>query len=354
MTDDTPIRRSASRNAIVALALLLALIAVLLGGYAAWRATQFQHAEDARNAQTARFETRLVAAERDVAASDAQRQDFERRLNDVMSDDRATRDTLQGIDQRMRNLETVQAALTDQQANGHDALLLDDAEFLLRAGQQRYVLFNDAASALQAYSLAERALAQVQDPAYQPARVATANERTALAAAVPSSGQHAIDVLNALRTSVPSWPLAEPEVGSPSNQKSSLWSHLWHAFSGVLRVERDESAPLPAADARFARELTALDLAQAQAALLVFDDAAYRAALQRVEATLAARFDNSSPDVQVALADVRGLLAAKPLSSTPPQLGGALATLRDLRATHASKSIALPAPSSTAGAPKPR
>ena len=52
-------------------------------------------------------------------------------------------------------------------------------------------------------------------------------------------------------------------------------------------MQRDNGAPLAVADARFARELTALDLAQAQAALLAYDSKGYAAALQRVDGSLA-------------------------------------------------------------------
>lgn len=354
MSDEVPVTRTPSRRArlgLAGLAILLALIALLLGGWAIWQTKVLEQARDAEAAQVVRYDARLAAIERSDAAANNKQQALEQRLNDATSDNRATRDALQGIDQRARNLETAIGTLSDQQMGGRDSLLLDDAELLLRAGQQRYTLFHDAASALQAYTLAEQVLAQVQDPAFAPVRASVANERAALAAAMPPPRQQALDALDALRAQLPSLPLAAPEVGDSANSHPGIWSHLWHAFSGILRIERDESAPLPAADARFARELGELDLAQAQASLLTFDDAGYRAALQRVEATLAARFDDGSQDVQHARAEVLALLAAQPPSSPAPQLGGALAQLRDLRATHALQTIK-PAPASTSGAAK--
>lgn len=338
------------RASVAALAILLALIALLLGGWSAWRLTRLQRDDSARIQQSARIATRVDAAERSLAAADKQQQASDQQLADADADARALRDNLQEIDQRTRNLETALGTLTDQQLNSRDALLLDDAEFLLRAGCQRFTLFHDANGALQAYTLADQALAHVQDPAFAPVRASVANERAALAAAAPPAREHALDMLNVLRAQLPSLPLAEPEIGAAKQVDKGAWSHLWHALSGVLRIEHDGDAPLPAADARFARELAALDLAQAQAGLLAFDDPAFHAALARVDATLTAHFDPGATSVRAARADIRQLLATRPVISAP-QLGGALAQLRDLRATHALQTIAPLAAPTSSGVP---
>jgi uroporphyrin-3 C-methyltransferase len=96
--------------------------------------------------------------------------------------------------------------------------------------------------------------------------------------------------------------------------------------------------------------LAALDLAQAQAALLASDSTAYAAALQRVDLGLSTQFDNSVPAVQNARSTLKQLAAALP-NGAPVQLGAALAELRNLRAVHAltpAPDAAAPAPSATA------
>jgi len=118
----------------------------------------------------------------------------------------------------------------------------------------------------------------------------------------------------------------------------------------VFSVQRDSGAPLAVADARFARELAALDLAQAQAALLAFDGKAYTAALQRVDVGLSTQFDDSAPAVQQARSALKELAAALP-TGAPVQLGAALTELRNLRAVHAltpSADAAAPASAGTA------
>jgi uroporphyrin-3 C-methyltransferase len=111
-------------------------------------------------------------------------------------------------------------------------------------------------------------------------------------------------------------------------------------------VRRDNGAPLAVADARFARELDALDLAQAQAALLAHDREGYVAALHRVDASLASQFDESAATVQQARGTLKQLESQLP-ATAPVQLGAALAELRNLRAVHAL------APAAAASAPAP-
>jgi uroporphyrin-3 C-methyltransferase len=118
----------------------------------------------------------------------------------------------------------------------------------------------------------------------------------------------------------------------------------------VISVQRDNGGPLAVADARFARELAVLDLAQAQAALLAYDSAGYAAALQRVDASLASQFDVNAPAVQTARATLRQLASQLP-TSAPVQLGAALTELRNLRSVHAlspAADNAAPAAASTA------
>jgi uroporphyrin-3 C-methyltransferase len=80
----------------------------------------------------------------------------------------------------------------------------------------------------------------------------------------------------------------------------------------------------------------ALDLAQAQAALLAWDQGAATASLQRADAGLTAQFDAQAPVVQQAHQRIATLLAQlKPVA--PVKLGAALSELRNLRAVHTLK-----------------
>ena len=128
------------------------------------------------------------------------------------------------------------------------------------------------------------------------------------------------------------------------------WSRIGHALASVVTVQRDNGAPLAVADARFARELTKLDLAQAQAALLAYDSNAYQAALKRVDGSLSTQFDGGAADVQQARQSVAALADALPANASV-QLGAALTELHNLRSVHAinpASDNAAPAASSSA------
>lgn len=335
-----------ARGGLAALACLLASVALLLSAWCAWQVWRWNAARSSLAAESAALDARLGAAQREADAARAQQLAVQGQLQDQIGDLRAVRDGQNSLDQRTRNLETALGRLSDQQTQGRDALLLDDGEFLLRAGQQRWVLFHDAAAAARAYELADDALAQAGDPALAPVRSAIADERAALTAAAAPARAHALDTLSALRAQAALLPLADTDAAHHGAPDDSLPARAWHALSGVLRVERDNGASVPAANARIARELLALDFAQAQASLLAFDASAYRDDVQQANALLAARFDGDAPEVRAVRAQLQTLstLAA----SAEPQLGSALAQLRTLRATHAMQSLNVPPAASAA------
>jgi uroporphyrin-III C-methyltransferase len=341
-----PSRVRLTGAALLAVALALLALAVAVFGY--WNSRRLAREEAHRRAPIA---SRLVALERQVDARNRQGEAGEHRVAVLESTIDGLRTDLRDLDQRTANLETAFAALSGRQASAHDALLLDDAAMLLRTGEQRFDLFRDADGALKAYALAVQVLGQVHDPAYAPVRAAAASERDALEAAAPPSRQAALDTLSALRSRIGALPLASPEVGKAPSENAGLWSRVAHAFSGIVHVQRDTGAAAPVVDAQFARELAALDLAQAQEALLAFDEDTYQQALRRVAATLAARFDGDDPSVQSARAQVAALRAQHP-GGAPPRLGGALAQLRNLRASAALHPGA-PATASSGGASQP-
>ncbi|TAN04951.1 MAG: hypothetical protein EPN38_11925 [Rhodanobacteraceae bacterium] len=355
MSDDTeanstgpkPHPPRARRPSLAGLAILIAVVALVGGGWGLIRLHHEARAEQATRVQDqatlAALQHQLAAATRAAQASDQRVASLESRLDDLAA-------TTKGLDRRLSNMETAYAALSGQQQSGHDTLLLNDAEMLLRTGQQRYDLFHDTAGALKAYTQANAVLQQIQNPAYAPVRASAAAERDALAAAAPPGRQDALDTLSSLRGKVASLPLVTPATAASSAAaKSGFWSHVGRAFGGIVQVSRDNSKAPPLTDARFARQALALDLAQAQESLLAFDHGAYRMALQRADGTLMAQFDTAATAVQDAHTRITQLLAEH-AAGPAPKLGGALAELQSLRA---SQNASTPAPASTAGGTKP-
>ncbi len=337
----------------LALAVLLALIAIGGTGYVGW--CQWQQAQvstvDSRNLAT--LQQRVGALETTLSGVSGERTSLNQRLSDADQVNRSLCEELLGQAERTRNLEDAVAKLAQKSLSGQDATLLDETESLLRMAAERYTLFHDAQGAAAAYTLADQTLAGVNDATFAGLRQSITAERDALAKSQPASQASALQQLTELRGDVATLPLKTPDNTSITAQSQSIWQRIKQALASVVSVQRSNGAPLAVADARFARELASLDLAQAQTALLAYDANAYAAALQRVDVALSSQFDESNPDVQQARVTLKQLGAALP-PSAPVHLGAALTELRNLRTVHALKPDATgtaPAPSASSAAP---
>jgi len=337
----------------LALAVLLALIAIGGTGYVGWR--QWQQAQvstvDSRNLAT--LQQRVGALETTLSGVSGERTSLNQRLSDADQVNRSLREELLGQAERTRNLEDAVAKLAQKSLSGQDATLLDETESLLRMAGERYTLFHDAQGAAAAYTLADQTLAGVNDATFASLRQSITAERDALAKSQPASQASALQQLTELRGDLATLPLKTPDNTSTATQSQSIWQRIKQALASVISVQRSNGAPLAVADARFARELASLDLAQAQTALLAYDANAYAAALQRVDVALSSQFDESNADVQQARVTLKQLGAALP-PSAPVHLGAALTELRNLRTVHALKPDATgtaPAPSGSSATP---
>jgi uroporphyrin-3 C-methyltransferase len=316
----------------LALAVLLALIAVGASGYIGWRQWQQEQGSVADNRSVASLQQREATLETTLITLGDQRSSLNQRLDDAAQVNRSLREELLGQAERTRHLEDAVAKLAEKTLSGRDGMLLDETESLLRMAGERYTLFHDAQGAAAAYALADQTLAAVNDGAFTGLRQSVNAEREALVKSQPASQADALQQLVALRGDLAGLPLKP--LDSLTATATDAWSRIRRALAGVVSVQRDDGAPLAVADARFARELAALDLAQAQAALLAYDSKGYAAALQRVDAALASQFDGSAPAVQQARETLKQLASQLP-ANAPVQLGAALTELRNLRAVHA-------------------
>jgi len=335
-----PARAAASKPAppsrggsSLALAVLLALIAVGASGYIGWRQWQQEQGHATDSQDVASLQQRVGTLETTLAGVNSERSSLNQRLSDAAAVNRSLREELLGQAERTRNLEDAVAKLAEKSLSGHDAMLLDETESLLRMASERYTLFHDAQGAAAAYALADQTLAAVNDGAFSGLRQSIAAEREALAKSQPATQASALQQLTELRGTLDSLPL-KPLNPPATTQTPDAWSRVGRALASVVSVQRDNGAPLAVADARFARELAALDLAQAQAALLAYDSKAYAVALQRVDSSLSTQFDDAAPAVQQARKTLAELATQLP-TSAPVQLGAALTELRNLRAVHA-------------------
>ncbi|OOG53739.1 uroporphyrinogen-III C-methyltransferase [Rhodanobacter sp. C03] len=335
----------------LALALLLALLALGAAGYVGWRQWQQEQGNIADSQNVSSLQQRVTSLETTLSGVSGERTSLNQRLNDAAAVNRSLREELLGQAARTRNLEDAVAKLAEKSLSGHDAMLLDETESLLRMAGERYALFHDGQGAAAAYTLADQTLAAVSDAAFSPVRQSIEAERDALAKSQPASQSSALQQLAELRGALATLPL-KPLDTPNTTQTPDAWSRISHALAGVISVQRDNGAPLAVADARFARELAELDLAQAQAALLAYDSKDYAAALQRVDAALSTQFDGAAPAVLQMHGTLKQLAAVLPVTA-PVQLGAALGELRNLRTVHALKpeaDVSAPAPTASAAA----
>ena len=340
-------RAAAPRGGSIALALLLALLALLAAGYVGWRQWQQRVGVHAAVLNTMDLLNRVNALEHKLDSLKGGNASVAQRLDAADQLDRSLQAAQQSQGDRLRQLEDAVGKLSENTLSAHDATLLDETESLLRMAKERYELFHDAQGAAAAYALAAQTLAAVNDSAFAGLRQGIETERHALLASQPTGQAEALARLTTLRGVLPTLPL-KPLDAPASASSTSAWSRIGRALAGVVSVQRDNGAPLAVADARFARELVALDLAQAQAALLAHDPTAWAAALQRADAGLASQFDDGAEAVRQARATLKQLADALP-GNAPVQLGAALTELRNLRAVHALSNT--PAAATSAASP---
>jgi uroporphyrin-III C-methyltransferase len=330
-----PAPARSSNGGTLALALLLALIAIVGTGYVAWRQWQLMHIDAKAFHATAGLEERVNVLERSLSGTTSQNNQLLQRLNDADQVNRSMREELLSQDQRVRDLEEAVGRLSEKTLSGQDAMRLDETEMLLRMGTERYTLFHDAQGAAQAYALAEQTLAAVSDDAFNGVRQSIDAEHEALLKSQPADREQMLDTVVQLRNDLANLPL-KPLDEPATSENNGVWARIRHALFSVIQIQRDNGAPIDIADARIAREMVALDLAQAQAALIAWDNDACNAALKRADAGLVAQFDVQSPTVQQARERIAKLSdQLKP--AIPVTLGAALSELRNLRAVHALK-----------------
>ena len=349
-----PPRRAAGGT--LALALLLALLAIAGTAYVGWQQWQQKQGREASERAAADMQQRVSVLEHTLAGVSSNGSSLQQRLNDAEQVNNALREQLLGQNDRLRALESAVGKLSEKTLSGHDTMLLDDTESLLRMGRQRYELFHDARGAAAAYALAGQTLAAVDDQAFAGLRQGIEAERNALLQSAPASRDAMLASLAQLRADVVKLPLKPLDSDAAPDQ--GAWARVGRALSSVISIRRDNGAPLAVADAGLVRELLGLDLAQAQAAVLARDIDAAQAALKRADASLAVRFDAQAADVKQARARIATLLGQiKP--AAPVQLGAALDELRNLRSVHAlagsnaSSPAAAPAPASSSHGAKP-
>jgi len=260
-----------------------------------------------------------------------------RGLDDAARVNRAMREQVLGLNQRVGLLEDGLAGVERGAAPGIDAVRLAEADFLLRLGEERLRLFADVAGARDAFALADAQLSEVSDPRATSVRQTLALERDALAAVAVADLPVILARLDRLADGVANWPLRGREgavdAGTGANPPG-WWERLTGALDRYFRVrrvdpnERDGAGPL-------LRERIALDLTRARLLLLRAQGAPALAAIESVRATVTREFDGADAAVTQALGVLDEVRVA-PLTPQWPELGESRRELARLRGVPAA------------------
>jgi uroporphyrin-3 C-methyltransferase len=321
------------------LPLLAAAVALVLGGWSAWTAFDVRRGLDAADAARATQGEALARAERNLADAQAARESLERRLKDAEGVNQSLREEVLGLGERARLLEDAVSRLAERGLSGAVLLRLNEAEFLLRMGAERLALFDDPDATIAAFRLADAELAALDDPLFAGVRQTLAAEVEALAAVPRADRADLLRRLDAVVDALPGLPARGGAAAVEATPLPSTAGWLDQAAAALSRYVRVRELPADAAgavvpDAIAGRAAVAVDLSLAKAALATGDDAALRAAAGRARARIEAGFATDDPGVQQALSALDAVLAA-PVAAGWPEVGRALAELRNLRATRA-------------------
>lgn len=323
---------------LLALLLLCAFAALLL--FALHSLREVTDGRARLDAQTEASRQQVQRLEQELSRLGQEQQRLISRIDSASATNKVLREELLGMGERATLLEEAVARVSQSRLGGESSLRLNEAELLLTMGGTRLALYGDVASTIEAFALAEDALAGLDDPSLVGLRQTLAQELEQLRG-LPADPRIAIrSELAALARQLPTLPppdssaadnglvddaegAADPEAGA---------SRLAQLFTRLVTVRRyDPQASLLGPSQRQAALATlALQLELAQVALIRNDDDAFRAALTRVQEGMAGLFDPNADSVQHWREQLTQLQQAR-LEPELPALGATLRELRNLR-----------------------
>lgn len=277
---------------------------------------------------------RQLEVDRELEVLRDRQRTIDSRLTDTASGQRVLRNEMLGIGERAALLEEALTRLAESRQEGAQALLLDEAEFLLLMGEQRMALagegvINGYASTLRTFQLADSALAGLQDPLYAPLRQSLAQEIAAMQSAPAGFGPVARVRIEALLADLPTLPAPSAREESTDGGQSRLAVLLGQ----LVTVRRLDEAGAPIDPLLRSANIAALTL-QLRLALVALDRGdlqEWEAARQRALTAFTSLFDQTHSGVATHAASLRSLTPET--STSAPAIGNTLRELRNLRAT---------------------
>lgn len=239
--------------------------------------------------------------------------------------------------------------------------LVADAEYLLGAALQRLHLVGDLKTAIAALEGADERLRDAGDPAVFKVREQLALEIRVLKEFTPPDLIGASSRLLVLEAKIKELPLLLPHAGKgasaggPTAAKpveaqpvppgeepllDGVMSEL-EKYVSIRRLDKPVVSVLTPEETLVLREILLLKLETSRMALVRGDEALYKTSLEAARAWLAENFDSSQPTVRSVDADLKSLMG-QPLQVAYPDIGKALAMLRDIAKLRVEADSAIP------------
>ena len=334
LEDQAPTPRK-PRRGLAVLALLVSLIALSASGYLYWRLVwQAEFGLDSRFAELEATFARDLAR---LAGEDEAAQVERKRLADDLA---AQVQVLAST----RTALTAAASAAPRQAPAPAPRdwQLAEVEYLLRLANHRLRLEHDADGATDLLSSADEILADIDDFAFHDVRALLAEEMAALLAYEGADVQGVFLKIEAIGGLLDQLPLRLPEYAAvdraqtvpASDPEPSTLAALLGRLEGLVRFRRhdaDTRRPLLSPEeVVYLEQHLRLALERAQLAALRGDQAIFAASLTAARDWLEEFVDPSRDAVATVRSELDVLLAVD-LATTPPDISGSLAKLRELR-----------------------
>jgi uncharacterized protein HemX len=302
----------AGLNAVNALALILACLAVAGAGFLWWQYRQFYVALDAVDGQTITSLQGLRASVRQLAD---RLQELDGRDQRITATAERLSDRVDSFAPRLLELEESIAAAQGISADARGRWLRAQAEYFLTVANAELTLRGDRASAVTALELADGRLVELGNPALAGVREQIARELLELRGIRIADVEGLSFSLSGLASRVPQLPMRVPSperyasFGDPPASTEPGLARLWQSFknalSGMISIERSQSSNpyrLSGGEQALVIRQLELELTLARLGLVQGHPEVFRGGLAAAQALLEAHFMTSEAAVEGAIA----------------------------------------------------
>ncbi|WP_299730712.1 uroporphyrinogen-III C-methyltransferase [uncultured Endozoicomonas sp.] len=347
-----PVKTNASSGrSLAGLSLILALGAIGLSGYIAWRAMPIeqnqpllQESMNLLQAQVARQQARLTTVDETTTSL------LERLQNQ-------TTDLEEREERLLSRVDSLSGKVTNLEGSTRNQWHIGEVEFLLRLANQRLLTTNDTASALSLMESADQILDQMNEFSVFQLREALAEDIAVLKSVDVLDQENVWLRIHALTDLIPQLitlddnqltesataPLAESN-SAETTDESTTWQQTiqviladtWQRFTSLFRVNTDRAKPievlLDAEQDLLIRQKLILLIEQSKLALMTGQSVIYQNSLQQTIDWINQYFTLGGETTRRLLTELEAL-KAQPVTPETPEIYRSLEALKDYQNT---------------------